>query len=704
MSSKNKSRLHKRRQKIGYLLFVAFLCTLLFELLGGSNPLVSAASAASDEAIEAADELYELGLFQGSGTNADGSPNYNLDQPLNRAEAITMMVRILGKEEEAKAGTWETPFQDVPSWAEPYVGFAYVNQYTSGTGKTTFGSADRINAAQYITTILRALDYSSSTDFQWDHPWELSDKIGLTDGQYTDANNNDFLRADAVIISAAALDIKLKDSDAVLREWLYAEPKVPAETASSFSIDYSGDIPVETGKRKLTDAQLATLAGKTPEDAAASIATLADAYAWLSQEGYSTTGMSISPSSKEIANGTYRKDASWVEVSTVINTLLVNDYDEVGTILCIAQPDEPGWDIYYISFNYVKTGGKYYITDPLDQLPSTGWPVYRIHTVITDKLDTVKDALAETNDSITNLVTLATYRLTKDPLVPEYVKSPMAVTFPQIEGIQYLYRANAEAATEYEKEQAEIAKAEAERWAKIAPSRKISKYGLPDVLGKTTLTYQDATALVGQDPAEIAEQVKTVGDALQYMIAARFGYNAPSAYTPWYEGWGFDAPGDVQLQQNYGCCCGGYANTVCYLLAGDYEKIGELRWVGGGNHVINWIYTGGKYYVVDFTQYCVGGNYDNYFAPVTILDRLEDFYDEMPDIYSFFPKSEVVIMVAYETGAEGGYPSQWFDPPQFTGLTLPKEAEGKVTIIYQKDKQYGVEYKEITSTIPGWND
>ena len=112
---------------------------------------------------------------------------------------------------------------------------------------------------------------------------------------------------------------------------------------------------------------------------------------------------------------------------------------------------------------------------------------------------------------------------------------------------------------------------------------------MPAAIRNTTLSYQQAYTLVGQDPEVIRSAVKTVGDVLQYMIAARFGHDAPSAYTPWYGFWGFDAPGDVQLEQNYGCCCGGVANTVSYLLKDDYEKVGTLRWVGGGNHTISWV-------------------------------------------------------------------------------------------------------------------
>ncbi len=78
--------------------------------------------AASEEAVQAAQSLYELGLFNGTGTNPDGTPTFDLDRAPTRQEAIIMLVRLLGKEEEAKAGTWETPFTDVDNWAKPYVG------------------------------------------------------------------------------------------------------------------------------------------------------------------------------------------------------------------------------------------------------------------------------------------------------------------------------------------------------------------------------------------------------------------------------------------------------------------------------------------------------------------------------------------------------------------------------------------------------
>lgn len=164
---------------------------------------VPVAFAASDDAFAAADALHELGLFNGTGTDANGNPVYDLDRAPSRQEAVTMLVRLLGKETEAKSGTWEIPFTDVADWAKPYVGYAYANGLTSGTSATTFGGNSTVTAAQYITFILRTLGYESGTDFQWDKSWELADAIGLTSGEYSDGMDS-FTRGDVAVTSCCA--------------------------------------------------------------------------------------------------------------------------------------------------------------------------------------------------------------------------------------------------------------------------------------------------------------------------------------------------------------------------------------------------------------------------------------------------------------------------------------------------------------------
>ena len=86
--------------------------------------LVPSATAASNEATKAAEALYELGLFKGTGTNPDGTPIFDLDKTPTRNQAIIMLVRLLGKEEEAKAGTWDIPFTDVSDAMRSYIGYA----------------------------------------------------------------------------------------------------------------------------------------------------------------------------------------------------------------------------------------------------------------------------------------------------------------------------------------------------------------------------------------------------------------------------------------------------------------------------------------------------------------------------------------------------------------------------------------------------
>ena len=190
-----------KKKIISLLLAIVLVCSM-----------IPTAFAASDEAVAAADALHELGLFNGTGTDTNGKPLYDLDRAPSRSEAVTMLVRLLGKEDEAKSGNWNIPFTDVADWAKPYVGYAYANGLTSGTSATTFSGDATVTASQYITFVLRALGYESGTDFQWDKAWELSDKIGLTDGRYN-AGSNTFLRGDVASISYTALNTAMKGSN-----------------------------------------------------------------------------------------------------------------------------------------------------------------------------------------------------------------------------------------------------------------------------------------------------------------------------------------------------------------------------------------------------------------------------------------------------------------------------------------------------------
>ncbi len=195
---------------------------------------------ASNEAVEAADALYSLGLFNGTGVDANGSPIYELERTPNRHEAVTMLVRLLGMEETAKGMLWTAPFTDVVDWAKPYVMYAYENGITLGTSSTTYGGSADTTATQYITFMLRTLGYSSETDFKWDAAWELSDEIGMTNGEYNSSTAS-FTRGDMVQIAFSALSCEMVDGT-VLLDYLTEQG----------SINHNSDTPPEN-ENKLPD-------------------------------------------------------------------------------------------------------------------------------------------------------------------------------------------------------------------------------------------------------------------------------------------------------------------------------------------------------------------------------------------------------------------------------------------------------------------
>lgn len=205
------------RRILALFLTLALLCSA-----------VPAALAAETSGQTAAEALYTLGLFRGTGTDAKGQPVFELDRAPTRYEALVMLVRLLGKEAEALAGSWETSFSDVAEWARPYVGYAYVNGLTVGTGETTFGGELWITAPQYLTFVLRALGYDSATDFRWDAAWELSDEIGLTENGARFAEGT-FLRDSVAAVSFRALQTALKGGGETLGEKLIAEGAFTSE-------------------------------------------------------------------------------------------------------------------------------------------------------------------------------------------------------------------------------------------------------------------------------------------------------------------------------------------------------------------------------------------------------------------------------------------------------------------------------------------
>ena len=170
-----------------------------------------------------ADALFEMGLFQGSGT-AYGN-GYDLEVPSTRIMGVVMFLRLIGEEQTALSSTAVNPFADTPAWCDRYVAYAFEKGYTNGVGENAAGqllfAPDRqISANEYMTLILRALGYTDSgtaPDFTWDTAVSKSVSYGiLTSGEQAMLSQNSFLRAQVVYLSYFSLNASMKNGGVLL--------------------------------------------------------------------------------------------------------------------------------------------------------------------------------------------------------------------------------------------------------------------------------------------------------------------------------------------------------------------------------------------------------------------------------------------------------------------------------------------------------
>lgn len=194
--------------------------------VGAATAAMLTASAFAANYTNCADSLHEMGLFQGT------QNGYDLDRTPTRAEAAVMLVRLLGKEDEAKALTYTAPFTDLKGWEKPYVQYLYSNGLANGTNRTTFNPTGKCTAQMYAVFLLRALGYSDTADFSYANAIETAREQGIYDTGIINVQN--FLRDDAAAASYTVLSVSPKNSEGTLLDQLVSENAITEANAKSY--------------------------------------------------------------------------------------------------------------------------------------------------------------------------------------------------------------------------------------------------------------------------------------------------------------------------------------------------------------------------------------------------------------------------------------------------------------------------------------
>ncbi len=193
-------------------------------------------------------ELKELGVIKG-----DENGNLNATEKLTREQAIVTLVRMMGMEKKALDCVADSPFSDAPAdhWAKQYVTFANKKGWTNGIGDDLFGVGTDVTMQQYLTFMLRALNYTG--DDVYAKAAEMAEQMKLLNDVKATDQKEALLRSDVFVIMYNTLYAMPKDSTVNLGGQLGILPTHTAEASPITETVYPLEIENYNGEKLVID-------------------------------------------------------------------------------------------------------------------------------------------------------------------------------------------------------------------------------------------------------------------------------------------------------------------------------------------------------------------------------------------------------------------------------------------------------------------
>ncbi len=194
-------------------------------------------------AQNAGNELESLGLIKG-----DQAGNLNEDQPLNREQAVAILIRMMGKTEEAKAMPSKQEFKDVPAnhWAAKDLAYAKKQGWTNGIDGENFGVGQNVTLQQYLTFMMRALGQTG--DNVYANAMKLAKEKNLLSKMSINKAETELKRGDAFILMSNTLGVQVADASGTLAAKFGLNIKTEVTKAPDTTIDGKGtSAPINVG-------------------------------------------------------------------------------------------------------------------------------------------------------------------------------------------------------------------------------------------------------------------------------------------------------------------------------------------------------------------------------------------------------------------------------------------------------------------------
>lgn len=360
--------------------------------------------------------------------------------------------------------------------------------------------------------------------------------------------------------------------------------------------------------------------------------------------------------------------------SCVVNAVsfLLSDNMPIFSVIGFRHDDSGGLPM--LAINCIKTEAGYRFVDPVQRMQ--GDAMSRLGALLPEATVSSMDEYIELVNSDPEL------RLTLDYLYVfengarfEFYEDPSGMVTLRAPDVEPLYF-NQEHYISPE-EYAQLT------YGHIKPEN-IGQYRLSQLLGGTTLTAEEAYALVDAEPEVVKEKVKTAPDLLMYMLAANIGDNHGCYCDRWGNyTWHTNYTAGKVMETHLGNC-GSCANLANYLLEGDYEEIGFILHAyypgNGGGHVYNYIKYQGEYYIVDFSWY-IFSNYrvSNDFPPMKV-HTLDEYGRRVGELY------QGVSLVLAHTSAGRHLPNIFGEEFGDNHYYVPQGAE--YTLLYEAGDGY----------------